>query len=266
MAAAPAIAAPPIALTQDAQLTPAMDADEEVQQLKGVVMQTLETKGVLQQIRAQLRASVFDVVQGQAVGATNSSKPVPQLDSTIHGALLRDLVLEYLSFHGMKYTRDLFCCEASLSSANTPGREHLQRQLEFAPEQTSDMPVLEGLLGAHMSRAQGDAAGVTERGAHTNSDTRKVQAARAAIAPDEATELSSLDSMGESSADEAPKAASLTSAPHGGDRSGATHTKHLSDLPDIPGRSPPSKSLRSAMASDTIPVRSSGDLIWARVY
>eukprot|EP01048_Picozoa_sp_COSAG05_P041615 COSAG05_NODE_21996_length_268_cov_0.508876_1_plen_61_part_01 len=38
---------------------------EGIDELKGLVLQTLESKGVLQKIRAQLRASVFTAVKEQ---------------------------------------------------------------------------------------------------------------------------------------------------------------------------------------------------------
>ena len=54
------------------------EEQDEIEELKGLVMQTLETKGVLQKMRAQLRASVFTAVKdtGGVYGEVKAPPPV----------------------------------------------------------------------------------------------------------------------------------------------------------------------------------------------
>ncbi len=60
-----------------------MTSSSGMEELKGLVVQTLQSSGVLGKIKSQLRASVFDVLQGKDRGEIFlENKKLQQLQST----------------------------------------------------------------------------------------------------------------------------------------------------------------------------------------
>jgi hypothetical protein len=118
-----------------------MPEDDKIEELKGLVLQTLESKGVLQKIRAQLRASVFTAVKEQPL-PVGAQPAAPVGGQTGSGALMRELVLEYLAFNGMGYTRDVFMCEGNCAAdGHTQGQEQLGARVGL-DKPAVDKPVL----------------------------------------------------------------------------------------------------------------------------
>ena len=106
--------------------------DDEMEALKGAVLQTLENKGTLRTIRAQLRASVFEAVK-EGAGPESAPLPEPAGGSSEQASLLRDLMHEYMAFYGLEYSRDVFACEAGCARAQVPGRSQLRAAVGLAP-------------------------------------------------------------------------------------------------------------------------------------
>jgi hypothetical protein len=88
-------------------------------ELKNLVIQTLETNGILGQIRAKLRSSVFKVIDNNDPSgkerALHWENPLAQqVLETTESALASDLIREYLEFYRLDYTLSIFIPEANL--------------------------------------------------------------------------------------------------------------------------------------------------------
>ena len=84
---------------------------------------SLERKGVLSKLKAELRAHVFEAVQQQGGDLPEKGRPFRDLPQ---GKLLAGLVLEYLEWAGMDYAKRVFAAEsgeeAEPSSIHTRAR------------------------------------------------------------------------------------------------------------------------------------------------
>lgn len=88
-------------------------------ELKNLVIQTLETNGILGQIRAKLRSSVFKVIDNNDPSgkerAMHWENPLAQkVLETTESALAADLIREYLEFYRLDYSLSIFIPEANL--------------------------------------------------------------------------------------------------------------------------------------------------------
>lgn len=88
-------------------------------ELKNLVIQTLETNGILGQIRAKLRSSVFKVIDNNDPSgkekAMHWENPLAEkVLETTESALAADLIREYLEFYRLDYTLSIMIPEANL--------------------------------------------------------------------------------------------------------------------------------------------------------
>ncbi|XP_051877916.1 LOW QUALITY PROTEIN: lisH domain-containing protein FOPNL [Pristis pectinata] len=74
-----------------------------VSELKAVLKETLEKKGVMGQLKARIRAEVFSALDDQ-------SEPRPPLSH--ENLLINELIREYLEFNKYKYTASVLTAEA----------------------------------------------------------------------------------------------------------------------------------------------------------
>ena len=92
-----------------------------MEELKNTVIQTLGSNGVLGKLRAQLRSSVFSVIENQdsqskmQVGFQWENPLAPKITETPEGQLCIDMIREFLEFYRMDYTLSTFLPECSLS-------------------------------------------------------------------------------------------------------------------------------------------------------
>lgn len=113
-----------------------------VEDLKTVLKETLESRGVLGQIRARVRAEVFNALD-------EHSDERPPLSN--ENMLINELIREYLEFNRYRYT-----CSVLLSETGQP-REPLDRQFLAGElnlsqdESSSSVPLLYGLLAHFMN-------------------------------------------------------------------------------------------------------------------
>ena len=103
-------------------------------ELKNLVIQTLETNGILGQIRAKLRSSVFKVIDNNDPAhkekAMHWENPLAQkVLETTESALAADLIREYLEFYRLDYTLSIMIPEAGLKQ-DPLNREGLVRNAE----------------------------------------------------------------------------------------------------------------------------------------
>ncbi|XP_042197017.1 lisH domain-containing protein FOPNL isoform X3 [Callorhinchus milii] len=74
-----------------------------INELKNVLKETLEKRGVLGQLKARIRAEVFSALDDQ-------SEPRPPLSH--ENLLINELVREYLEYNKYKYTASVLAAEA----------------------------------------------------------------------------------------------------------------------------------------------------------
>ncbi|EAN97388.1 putative LisH domain-containing protein FOPNL [Trypanosoma cruzi] len=121
--------------------------------LKEAMREVLETKGVMDHVKAELRAAIFHALQDSSAhedGASSNRPPVPP-----ENLLLNELIKEYMAFNGMEHSLSVFRVEsgsAKNTSAPVP-RAVLAAQLNMTGAPAS-VPLLYAML--HESRAAAD--------------------------------------------------------------------------------------------------------------
>lgn len=110
-----------------------------------MVAQTLESKGVLGKIRAQLRASVFLALEEQEGAEGKMPLMNPDLKkflNTSEGRLVTGLVREFLEYFELDFTIAVFDPETNFSDKYT-GRNNLARELKLQDiDGNSNQPLL----------------------------------------------------------------------------------------------------------------------------
>lgn len=76
-----------------------------INELKEVLKETLEEKGVLQQIRARIRAEIFNSLNQQG-----EDKPEVSLENMI----INDLIREYMEYNNFQHSMSVFGPEAGM--------------------------------------------------------------------------------------------------------------------------------------------------------
>ncbi|KAL9985747.1 hypothetical protein ACROYT_G008188 [Oculina patagonica] len=109
-----------------------------VDELKSVLKETLENRGVLGQIRARVRAEVFGALDDQ-------TEPRPALSN--ENLLINELIREYLTFNKYKYTESVLLAETG-QPKEPMDRQFLVQELNITEESSTSpsMPLLYGIL------------------------------------------------------------------------------------------------------------------------
>lgn len=104
-------------------------------ELKNLMIQTLEANGILGQLRAQIRCSVFKIIdnQDQMENAANRGKSQLHwenqkarealLTSGATSVLLAELIREYLEFYNLDYTKQIYMPESNLMTIEQSSKE-----------------------------------------------------------------------------------------------------------------------------------------------
>jgi FGFR1 oncogene partner len=113
-------------------------------ELKNLVIQTLETNGILGQIRAKLRSSVFKVIDNNdpqhPEKAMHWENPLAQkVLETTESALAADLIREYLEFYRLDYTLSIMIPEANLKQDPLDKEELIKRSDVDQPNQSEPL-------------------------------------------------------------------------------------------------------------------------------
>ncbi|NWH72516.1 FR1OP protein, partial [Piaya cayana] len=120
-------------------------AAEEDTELRDLLVQTLESSGVLNKIKAELRAAVFMALEEQEKVENKTPLVNESLRSflgTKDGRLVAGLVAEFLRFFNLDFTLAVFQPESSTLNG-LDGRENLARDLGITEtEGTVDGPLL----------------------------------------------------------------------------------------------------------------------------
>lgn len=92
---------------------------QEINDLKNIVIQSLESKGILSQLRAQIRSSVFKVIEDQETKDSKSpaffwENPLSQkIHESQEGLIALELMHEFFEFYRMDYTNNVFIHESN---------------------------------------------------------------------------------------------------------------------------------------------------------
>ncbi|XP_014750857.1 PREDICTED: lisH domain-containing protein FOPNL isoform X3 [Sturnus vulgaris] len=106
-----------------------------VAELKAVLKDTLEKRGALAQIKARIRAEVFNALDDQ-------SEPRPALCR--ENLLINELIREYLEYNNYKYTASVLTAESGQPEVPLD-RQFLAKELNIV-EDASGKPLLYGIL------------------------------------------------------------------------------------------------------------------------
>jgi FGFR1 oncogene partner len=102
-----------------------------MEDMKNLIIQSLETKGVLGQIRAQLRSSVFKIVDEQdqqfntGCGLKWENKTLYKILETKIGTLLAEIIREFMEYFRMDYSLSIFIPECGISPERLNRKEIL---------------------------------------------------------------------------------------------------------------------------------------------
>ena len=92
-----------------------------MEDMKNLIIQSLETKGVLGQIRAQLRSSVFKIVDEQdqqfnyGCGLKWENPTLYKILETKIGTLLAEIIRDFMEYFRMDYSLSIFIPECGIS-------------------------------------------------------------------------------------------------------------------------------------------------------
>nr|XP_056708532.1 centrosomal protein 43 [Euleptes europaea] len=118
---------------------------EEDTELRDLLVQTLESSGVLNKIKAELRAAVFLALEEQEKVENKTplvNESLKKFLNTKDGRLVAGLVTEFLQFFNLDFTLAVFQPESSTLNG-LEARENLARDLEIIEaEGTVDGPLL----------------------------------------------------------------------------------------------------------------------------
>ena len=103
--------------------------------LKNLVIQTLEEEGTLGNLRAQLRARVFKAIEKnaepaakQAAGFQWQNPAAQKVHESEESKLVAQLIKDYLEFYRMDYTLSVYSPEIALQGQEQPSRDELSRR------------------------------------------------------------------------------------------------------------------------------------------
>ncbi|XP_062953502.1 centrosomal protein 43 isoform X2 [Cynocephalus volans] len=144
-----------------AATTAAVVAEEDTE-LRDLLVQTLENSGVLNRIKAELRAAVFLALEEQEKVENKTplvNESLKKFLNTRDGRLVASLVAEFLQFFNLDFTLAVFQPETS-TFQGLEGREHLARDLGIIEaEGTVGGPLLLEVIRRCQQKEKGPASG-----------------------------------------------------------------------------------------------------------
>ncbi|XP_072319029.1 centrosomal protein 20 [Eucyclogobius newberryi] len=119
-----------------------------ITELKCAVRETLESRGVLDQLKARIRAEVFSALE------QNTQPLRPQLSH--ENLLINELIREYLEFNKYKYSASVLAAESGQPEVPLD-RQFLASELKVAEDATSkSVPLLYSLLSHFVNSDDGE--------------------------------------------------------------------------------------------------------------
>lgn len=104
-------------------------------ELKNLVIQSLETNGILGQLRAQLRSCVFKVIDNQEQIEKKQSSfhwenpMAKKILSTASGVICAELIKDFLECYKLDYTISVYMPEVNLNQQEAMSKEELMQKV-----------------------------------------------------------------------------------------------------------------------------------------
>ena len=109
-----------------------------VNELKEALKETLEEKGILNNIRASLRATIFEVIE-------TDDKPKPKLSD--ENLIINELIREYLKYNNYMHSSSVFIAESGQPIEPPFDRNFISKELNIVEDQSSKkVPLLYSIL------------------------------------------------------------------------------------------------------------------------
>ena len=128
-------------------------------ELKNLVIQSLETNGVLGQVRAQLRSCVFKVIDNQEQVEQKKSNfhwenpKARQLRSSSEATLMAELIKEFMEFYRLDYSLTIFKPETNITGETN--RNELAKEAGLSHDGVDSKPLLLQMMEQFMSGGKG---------------------------------------------------------------------------------------------------------------
>lgn len=117
-------------------------------ELKSALRETLESRGVLNQLKAQIRSEIFAALD-------DSEVPKPHLSD--ENLLINELIRDYLLFNGYQHTLSVFLPESGQPQSPPFDRAFLARELQVVEDyKARSVPLLYGIVKGLRSVEPGD--------------------------------------------------------------------------------------------------------------
>ncbi|XP_065257659.1 centrosomal protein 43 isoform X2 [Emys orbicularis] len=225
-----------------------MAAAEEDTELRDLLVQTLESSGVLNKIKAELRAAVFLALEEQEKVENKTplvNESLKKFLSTKDGRLVAGLVAEFLQFFNLDFTLAVFQPESSTLNG-LEGRENLARDLGITEaEGTVGGPLLLEVVRRCQQKkgsSSGEVAPVLSdmRSSPKSPDGRSIThpiSSKVAETSQSDTSISSGETKSKSSIHFLPNETKLVSQPHNRDLNTKEKSDPAVDEDDIEGDS-----------------------------
>ncbi|CAK9020054.1 unnamed protein product [Durusdinium trenchii] len=115
-------------------------------ELKQALIQTLETRGVLGQVKAKVRAEIFAALDDEKVQRPNLPR---------ENALINELIREYLEYNGYYHTLSVLLPETGHPEERQFGRNFMASELRIREDESSRaLPLIYGLVRAEAARIE----------------------------------------------------------------------------------------------------------------
>ncbi|CAM9393021.1 unnamed protein product, partial [Discosporangium mesarthrocarpum] len=112
-----------------------------LEELEGAVKETLDHNGVLGKIKAQIRAAVYDVLQGPSDGVLHP----PMANDNL---LINELIRDYMVYNRYDNALSVFLAESGQPNDRALDRTFLRDELGVTEDRTATekMPLLYGII------------------------------------------------------------------------------------------------------------------------
>ena len=109
----------------------------------------MEEKGVLSELKAKIRAEIFESLQiGKELGVNNkenenddqNNNHKTKLKWSKKELVINELIKEYMAFHGLEHSLSVFLSETNFN--NKTKKVDIENELGFQKDDTNDSPLL----------------------------------------------------------------------------------------------------------------------------
>ncbi|MCO5556449.1 hypothetical protein L7F22_009998 [Adiantum nelumboides] len=158
----------------------------EMMDLKTLVTRTLEKRGVLARIRAELRANIFAAIEEEDRNLENDENPTfallgscseraKELHASPAGMLLTALVCDYLEWSQLEHTLKVYLPECNLPRGfwKSELKDRLGQKAETGSGKDGDLPLLVDIVESYLKNEQKNVSNLT--GSFTKLGVRRMQ-------------------------------------------------------------------------------------------